>query len=187
MKLPLFVLTIFILSQLQTFSLNPVSNKFLQKEQNFEKVVLTPSSFEKNAEKYIGKEVEITGIVDHICKHGGKKMFLVDEKSNGKVKIITGDNMAAFTQELVGETVTVRGVVEALKVDEDFINNMENDNNKGVKHKGEGIHAEGKHEKDHENDNQSEKIKNLRKMLEKSGKDYILFFSVKASDYEIVK
>ncbi len=186
-KLPLIVLTVFILSQFQSFSTNPANNVFLQKEQKVEKAVLTPSDFKKNAEKYIGKEVEIAGIVDHICKHGGKKMFLVDEESNGGVKITVGDNMAAFTQDLVGETVKVRGIVEAVKVDEDYLNKMENETGKGIKHKREGLHVEGKHNEEHESDERSEKIENLRKMLKKTGKDHILFFSVKATGYEVVK
>ena len=186
MKSSFLIFSILIFSHL-SFSSNPGNKMFYQDEQKVKTVVLTPSNFEKNAHKYIGRKVEITGIVDHICKHGGKKMFLVDQKSNGMVKITANDNMAAFTQELVGETVKVTGVVEVLKVDENYINKMESKAEKGIKQKGEGLHVEGENNIEHESTDQSDKIQNLRKMLEESGKDYISFFSIQATGYEVVK
>ncbi len=181
------LLTLFLAFGITAFSSNPDKKGFYQDEKQIKNVVLTPSNFEKNASKYIGRTVEVTGIVDHICKHGGKKMFLVDEKSKGKIKVTLGDDMAALTQELVGETVKVTGVVEVMEVDEEYLNKMENNAKNNVKQKGDGLHLENGENKDHEEGNQSEKIENLRKMLKESGEDHLSFFSIKALDYEVVK
>ncbi len=145
--------------------------------------------FEKNAHQYIGRTVEITGIVDHVCKHGGKKMFLVDTKSDGRIKVTIGDDLAAFTQDLIGETVKVKGIVEELRVDEDYINQMESRSDENIKEKGDGLHLEkepGKHE-EHDDHEQNDKVKALRQKLKDSGKDYLSFFSIQAIEYETVQ
>lgn len=144
--------------------------------------------FEHKAGQYIGRPMEVTGIVDHVCKHGGKKMFLVDESSDARVKITTGDDMAAFTQNLVGETVRVRGMVVEQRVDEEYINEMEDKAASGIsKKEGDGLHLKG--EKENENNNasaQSDKAEKLREELKKSGNDYISFFSIKATEFSII-
>jgi hypothetical protein len=151
-------------------------------------VTLKLKDFEHKAGQYIGRSVEVTGIVDHVCKHGGKKMFLVDESSDARVKITTGDDMAAFTQNLVGETVRVRGMVVEQRVDEEYINEMEDKAASGIsKKEGDGLHLKG--EKENENNNasaQSDKAEKLKEELKKSGNDYISFFSIKATDFSIV-
>ncbi len=171
---------------------NGVENPFFQdvKSKKSETTKISIKDFDKDASKYIGKTVEISGIVDHVCKHGGKKMFLVDSKSDGRVKIMLGDDLAAFTQELVGETVKVIGIVDEMKVDEDYINNMESDSEEKVKTKDKELHLKGEHEHDgnkKEEHDQKDKIKELRNKLKNSGKDYLSFFSIKAIEYEIVK
>ena len=40
-------------------------------------VQLALKDFEKEASKYVGKEVLVAGIADHVCKHGGKRLFMV--------------------------------------------------------------------------------------------------------------
>ncbi len=46
-------------------------------------VVETPtikiSEFDLLAANFVDKKIQVKGIVDHGCKHGGKKMLLVDD------------------------------------------------------------------------------------------------------------
>jgi len=144
--------------------------------------------FEKSASTLIGKTITVTGIVDHVCKHGGKKLFLVDEHSDARVKITTGENMAAFTQDLIGETIEITGVVEEQRIDEEYLTEMENKLQSGVKQKGDGLHLknEGSHDDHEKNENQDQlqKIKLLKDQLKKSGKDHLSFFSIKATGYK---
>jgi hypothetical protein len=79
-----------------------------------EKTVMTPEKFQDGAESMLGKEVEIEGMVVHVCKHGGKKMFIIGENPDIRVKITASDKVASFDPELEGSTVFVKGVVEPM-------------------------------------------------------------------------
>ena len=78
--------------------------------------------FPDEAENLVGKEVFIEGTVVHVCKHGGKKMFLVaEEDPDVRIKITTdGELVAAFQPELEGNWVKVIGVVEAFEAEEEM-------------------------------------------------------------------
>jgi hypothetical protein len=79
--------------------------------------VIKPSEFPDKAEKYMDQKIQIEGLVVHVCKHGGKKMFLVGEDPDVRVKIDASDEVSVFDAELEGSTVMVQGIV--LPMDED--------------------------------------------------------------------
>ena len=124
-----------------------------------EKAVLTPSGFEKNAEKYIGKEVEITGIVDHICKHGGKKLLLVQDSIQEGVHVTSDER---FDENLAGSEVKVQGIVRAKVIDEAYCQKLEEENQSD----------------DHEKSNVEEVVKFYRDSMQKAGVDSLVFYSL---------
>ena len=163
--------------------------------QKTETVVIPLGDFKEKAGDYIGKTIIIRGLVDHVCEHGGKKMFLVEEESDARVKVVPNEEMAAFKQDMVGETVEVVGVVKEFRVDEDYLTEREmkikenKDEEKEKMHLGEGEHEhkEGDKDEDHSVEKQLKSIENLRKKLKDSGKDYLSFYSVEAIEYKIIK
>jgi len=101
-------------------------------------MALTLAEFKEKAETIVGKEVILEGTVIHVCKHGGQKMFITADDPDVRIKITTGDEMAAFTTELEGSDVKVVGMVEAIETEVE----------------GEGKHAEdGEHEEDEDHVN----------------------------------
>jgi hypothetical protein len=91
--------------------------------------VLTVANFDSLAGNYIGKEIQLEGLVDHVCQHGGKRMFLVHENSPGRVKVTTGENIPSFDIALVGSTVAVKGIIEELRIDEQYLQEWEKELN----------------------------------------------------------
>lgn len=81
------------------------------------------SEFDAKAGEYVDKEVNVEGIVDHVCKHGGKKLFLVSD--DGDVHVESDER---FDDELVGSEVIVTGLVTEFRVDESYCLKMEEDN-----------------------------------------------------------
>ena len=102
-----------------------------------EAVSVAVIDFPEEAENLVGKEVFIEGTVIHVCKHGGKKMFIVnDEDPDVRIKITTdGEQVAAFQPELEGSYIKVKGIVDAVEVE--IV---------------EGEGEEGEHEGEHEED-----------------------------------
>ncbi|GAB4319099.1 MAG: hypothetical protein Kow00127_11270 [Bacteroidales bacterium] len=154
---------------------------------NAEIPVLTVAEFDSLAPEYVGKVVTVNGLVNHTCKHGGKRMFLVDEGTDASVKVEAGENVAAFDAEMEGSEVTVTGVVTETVIDAAYLDEWEQE-----------VLAEGGEEmKIHDGDHKAEgeeteaeenmrKIENLRKMLAESGKDHLSFYAIEASEYSVV-
>ncbi len=146
------------------------------------------AEFKEKAGELIGKEIIITGIVDHTCKHSGKRMFLMDEKSEAALKVEAGKNISTFDASLTGNTVEVLGLIKEKVVDKDYLDKWEQDLNKD-KESDKKIH-DGKHEDNSDEDEKKEsldKINTLRQKLEKTGKDKLSFYSVECIKYKIIK
>jgi hypothetical protein len=79
--------------------------------------VIKPSDFPDQAEQYMGQKIQIEGMVVHVCKHGGKKMFIVGDDPDVRVKIDASDEVSVFKTELEGSTVMVQGIVEPMDQD----------------------------------------------------------------------
>jgi len=124
------------------------------------------SDFDSLAGNFVGKEVTVSGIVDHVCKHGGKKLLLVDGDHNLHV---FNDNR--FDEALSGSKVTVNGIVEEERIDSAYLAEK-------LKHEQES-HADGT-EADKENmAKMTEFIKKMQDSLKKSGKEYFANYSLK--------
>ena len=81
------------------------------------------ASFDKDAGQYIDSEVSVSGIVDHVCKHSGKKLKLVTDGASVHVESET-----RFDDALVGSEINLKGIVRELRVDESYCLQMEDDN-----------------------------------------------------------
>ena len=84
--------------------------------------LLALGEFDEKASEFLDKEIQVKGIVDHICKHGGKKILLVDD--NGDVHV---ESEERFDDALVGDEITLNGVVTEFRVDEAYILKKEED------------------------------------------------------------
>ena len=120
--------------------------------------------FDTKAADFIDKEVKVAGIVDHVCKHGGKKLFLVNDDADVHVESDT-----RFDDALIGSEVIVTGVVREFRVDEGYCLKMEEDNIKS--------HKEG--ETDQEQfDNKIAMIKEYRDEMNEKGVDHLSYYSL---------
>lgn len=121
-------------------------------------------NFDSEAANFIGKEVKVSGIVDHVCKHGGKKLLLVN--NDAKVHITSEER---FSEDLVGSEIDLTGVVVEERITEATCLQMEEDNMKS--------HSEGM-SSDEQFEAKKKHIKEYRDQMAASGKDYISNFSL---------
>ncbi|MCF6171362.1 MAG: hypothetical protein L3J66_10330 [Bacteroidales bacterium] len=150
------------------------------------------AEFDSVVENLVGKKIVVTGTADHICKHGGQRMFIVDTGSEGRVKVTPDENVAAFNTDLEGQSLKIVGIVEEQRIDEAYLREWEeeilSDADMGDD-KGEGSHIGGNVEKggsDADKNEEMEKVNNLREMLAESGKDHLSFYSILCVEYEIL-
>lgn len=160
------------------------------KEKQTEEAVseVSVGNFKTIAADYVGKTVVIRGTADHICKHDGKKLFLIDANSEGRVKVITGDEMAAFDAANEGLDFIVTGTVVETIVDEAYLKEWEEElKAEGAEdpHLEDGHHHEG--EDHHSNEEAYKQIARYREMMAEKGVDKLSFYHIVAKSYEIVK
>ncbi len=82
-----------------------------------EVITVNLADFQDKAPQLVGEKIKISGIVDHVCKHGGKKLVLVDTNTDSRVKVIANQT---FDQSLVGNNVSVIGIVKENIIDEEY-------------------------------------------------------------------
>lgn len=130
-----------------------------------EKPLLALGEFDTKAGEYVNKEVEVKGIVDHVCKHGGKKILLVTD--DGDVHINSDER---FEETLKGSEISVTGVVVEERIDESYCLKMDEDNIKshseGVSNK-EQFEAKKKH------------VQQYRDQMKANNVDHISLYSLK--------
>jgi hypothetical protein len=185
-----FFYAIIALAMLASCQTNSTKNNEVAEANVVEEVITVPlQDFGDMAGELVGKQVALNGTIDHVCKHGGQKMFMVHQNSDARIKITTGENMAAFNTELEGENVKVLGIVDELRIDEDYLREWEEEliaDKESIA--GEKVHmGEGEGEGDHheEDGGEFDQINEYRKMIKDSGKDYISFFSVVCVEYDV--
>lgn len=69
-------------------------------------------------DQFEGKEVAFSGLVTHVCKHGGQKCFVVDEDGESQIRIVPSGSIDEFRIGLEGSRVAFRGVFRVLNPEE---------------------------------------------------------------------
>ena len=156
-----------------------------QKEEKVEIPQVSITDLLENADQYVDQAILMTGTVDHVCREGGKKMFLIDENPDSRIKVTPGKNMPSFDVELEGNDLLVEGVLQVLVIDEDYLAKWEEELQTKHNAEEEG-HAQTEHGEEadqglHVGDKQQ--IDTYRKMLEESGEEKITFYTVECKKF----
>ena len=131
------------------------------------------ADFDNQAGQYVDQEIKVAGLVDHVCKHGGKKLFLVSDDADLHV-----ESDERFDEALIGSHVMVDGIVREFKVDEAYCLKMEEDNIKS--------HSEG--ETDDELFKQKmEQINWYRDSMKTANSDHLSFYSIEYVSLDVTQ
>ena len=146
-----------------------------------------------SAEALVGQEVEIEGICTHICSHGGRKIFLMGSDDAKTIRIESG-KLGAFDQKCVNSIVKVKGMLKEERIDEAYLNNWEELEaaNAAEEHgDGEGGCSTEKAARGETGNTTEERIADFRARIaerkEATGKEYLSFYFVEATAYEVLE
>lgn len=161
-------------------------DKSAQDKTTEEIAVINVDEFLSKPDSFVGKQVMITGTTVHVCREGGKRMFMIGEDPEKRLQVKAGEGIASFAVELEGSDLTVTGIVDELRIDEAYLTQWENelkaDNPESELkiHRGE----EGHEHNEGSVDAEFEQINNYRTRIAESGSDHLSFYSVIASKFE---
>ncbi len=79
-----------------------------------------------NPDAYVGQQVTIEGVVSHLCKHGGRKAFILGSDENTMIRCDATEEMGSrFPQETIHKPLRVTGTVMESRIDEAAVREME--------------------------------------------------------------
>ena len=67
---------------------------------------------------FMDKEVAISGMVTHVCRHGGQKCFIVGEDGETQIRIVPSGDIDEFKIDLEGSDVAFKGTFRMLTASE---------------------------------------------------------------------
>jgi len=70
---------------------------------------LTVAQLTKDLAAHEGKTVRLQGLVSHVCRRSGKKLFLVGVEEGQNLKVVPGDGATTYDVSLEGTQVVVQG------------------------------------------------------------------------------
>lgn len=152
---------------------------------------LTVDSLMDQADRLVGQTVTLQGLCTHTCKHGAKKIFLRGSDDSHTLRIDAGE-LGAFDTACVNKQVRIVGTLSEERIDEAYLQRWEKQlkENNAIQHgQGEAGCATEKNARQETADTADGRIADFRAKIAKrqveEGKDYLSFYFVKASSYEI--
>ena len=125
-----------------------------------------------DAEKLTGGKVTVEGVCTHICRHGGRKIFLMGTDDTQVIRIEAGEKIGSFKPECVNNVVRVTGTLVEDRIDEAYL----------AEHQARGESVASSTEK---------RIADFRARIAdrkaKEGKEYLSFYHVDGGSYEVLK
>ena len=135
--------------------------------------MLAIGEFDVKAAEFVNEEIQIKGIVDHVCKHGGKKILMVTDE--GRVHVTSDER---FDENLTGSEITLTGIVVEERIDESTCLQMEENYIKS--------HSEGKTSEEQFKEQQKH-IQQYRDEMKAENKAYISNYSLKHVNHSILE
>ena len=95
-------------------------NQATQKESSTETsktekiVAATIEELMANPAEYENMEVAVTGMVTHVCRHGGQKCFVLAKDGETQIRLVPSGDIDEFKIELEGSTIAVKGTFRVL-------------------------------------------------------------------------
>jgi len=86
-----------------------------QKKAQEAQVIYSIDEVYAQADSLVGDTIVFQGICSHLCKHGGRKAFLMGSDES-RILRVEGAKMGNFAPECVNNLVRVRGVLNAVEV-----------------------------------------------------------------------
>lgn len=142
---------------------------------------ITIDSFLVVAPEYVGKELTVKGTVDHVCKHGGKRVKIFGSNPNQTLHGEATEAVGSFNAELEGSDVCLTGTVAESKMDLAYVEEYEKSILEAMEKESE--EAEMEHAKGVDHHAKLDQIKAWKEEIATNGKGYISSYYLDVTKY----
>jgi len=157
-----------------------------QKQKNIqeENTKVTVDEVLADIQTYVDQEILISGTVNHVCSHGGKRMFIMGTNPDAAIKITPNNVIGIFEKELEGSDVLVTGLVKELRIDESYVAELEKEVAEGADNEAIHDHSAGTHDEEAENEKKAQ-LDAMRNKIAESEQGYYSQFWIEASEFVV--
>lgn len=153
------------------------NNKTNQSDEEGSDIYTIPSLL-ADAPGLIDQEIKISGLVEHVCSHAGRRCFIVDSVADESIKIEATGEIESFSKEILGNNILVMGVLreqqlKTTEIDEWEAKLMEEYGD--IENGGEQCASE------------MANINSMREWMKKHQKDYYAIYYIDGLRYEVVE
>ena len=89
---------------------------------------------------YENKQIAVSGMVTHVCRHGGQKCFVLGQDGETQIRIVPGGDIDEFKIDMEGSTVSFMGTFKIL--DANQATEMAEENASQAEHAQEMAHSD---------------------------------------------
>ncbi|MCM1449601.1 MAG: hypothetical protein NC082_04620 [Clostridiales bacterium] len=164
---------------------------------------LTVDQLLTNPDQYVDQTVTFEGICSHLCSHGGRKAFIAGNADNMQLRCEAFPGMdAPFASETIHKPLKITGILHEERINEEYLQELERTEQErayAVNSEG-GDAVAGERESGCETERAAQGQQNLKTLNEriadyrariaerqaKEGKDYLSFYYVETTGYEIL-
>jgi hypothetical protein len=146
---------------------------------------ISVDSFLVIAGDYVDKELTVKGTVDHVCKHGGKRVKIFSSCASKTIHGEAGEGVGPFNVELEGSDVCLTGTVLETRIDMAYVDEWEAKEKEAMEQNAEESEMEHKEGVDHHA--KLDEIKKHREEIEASEKGYIAFYALNVTKFHECK
>lgn len=145
-----------------------------------EAIPVNLSELREKAPELTGKLISTEGMVAHVCRESGKRIFLGEES----FKVLATNQVPTFKIEWEGSDIIVTGYLKEDRIDEGYLADWEKELEEGaqvqMKEETHTYDAESKGLDESAITTQLDQIKGYREQIAASDKGYISFYSLEA-------
>ncbi|MBN1968017.1 MAG: hypothetical protein JXR48_03130 [Candidatus Delongbacteria bacterium] len=150
---------------------------------------ITIAELNTKAETIVDQEITFIGVAEHVCAHGGQKLYATD--GTNKFKITPSKEIGAFNSNMSGEKFTFVGFVREFKLDNDYLDKWEAElDAAGAKKAEEDTPKNCEYDKNstskdekHADNSVYKQIADLREQIKNTEKGYLSYFSVECTSF----
>lgn len=133
----------------------------------------------QTVDQRVDQEVIIQGLVNHVCTHSGQRCFIIDSTGDFSIRVEAAGDLEGFSQEIMGTTIKVKGIVKEERLSADEIAQMEaavlEEHPEDAESNGENCSAE------------MANILEMRNWMKEHDKNYFATYYVDGLSYEMVQ
>lgn len=155
-------------------------------------VVMTVDQIQAKGKDLVGTEVIVKGMVTHVCSHSGARCFVMGSTEDILMRVEAG-KIGSFGQEQMGSELQIRGILQEIQLDEEYLAEMTQAAEEGesankehaLGHSGPAMHdIDGGN---HDSINQRKKLDEMNQKLAESEDGYVPVYFIEGLELMPIK